>query len=179
MSDHNPLILSSDREQAHKSKTFCFETSWIKHQDFLPKVKEIWDRPILNKSSIDIWIIKIKRVKKFLTSWGKSLRGHTRKYKKILQEELLVLEQKEETQPLPSHLLNRKTFIQTELLKLMEEEDLYWHKRSNSNWLLRGDNNIDFFHRVVNGKKRKNTIFSLQGEDATIEGDDLIREHAT
>lgn len=61
----------------------------------------------------------------------------------------------------------------------MEEEELYWHKISNSNWLLKGDTNSDFFHRMANRKKRKNTIFSSQNEDSVIEGDDRIREQAT
>lgn len=46
-----------------------------------------------------------------------SLKGHPRKYKNILQEELLKIEKEEEDLILPSHLLERKTFIQTELLK--------------------------------------------------------------
>jgi hypothetical protein len=61
-----------------------------------------------------------------------SLKGHPRKYKNILQEELLKIEKEEEDLILPSHLLERKTFIQTELLRLLAEEELYWHKRSNS-----------------------------------------------
>lgn len=107
------------------------------------------------------------------------LRGHTKKYRKILQDELEKLEILEETQALPSGLLDRKSFIQAELLKLLEEEETYWHKRSSLNWLLKGDNNTDFFHRIANGKKRKNTIFCLQNENEQIEGDEKILEHAT
>jgi len=42
----------------------------------------------------------------------------------------------------------------------MEEEESYWYKRSNSMWLLKGDNNTAFFHRMANGKKGR-TRFSL------------------
>lgn len=179
LSDHNPLILCTEQEQATKKKAFCFETSWLKHHDFLPKIHEIWGKHIQGKNAIETWIIKIKRVKKFLKGWGQSLRGHTRKFKQILQEELLELEKMEETNTLPSSLLARKTFIQTELLKIQEDEEMYWHKRSNSEWLLRGDNNTNFFHRVANGKKRKNTIFSIQENGKTIEREEEILDHAT
>jgi hypothetical protein len=54
------------------------------------------------------------RVKKFLKGWGQSLKGHTRKYKLILKEELESLEKQEEELRLSADLLNRKTFIQTE-----------------------------------------------------------------
>jgi hypothetical protein len=45
------------------------------------------------------------------------------------------------------------------LLKLAEEEELYWHKRSNENWLLQGDNNTYFFHKKASGKRGR-TLFS-------------------
>jgi hypothetical protein len=35
------------------------------------------------------------------------------------------LEKKEEESILPAELLDKKTFIQTELMRLMEEEELY------------------------------------------------------
>ena len=85
----------------------------------------------------------------------------------------------EELSCLSTKNLDKKTFIQTELQKIQEEEEEYWHKRSNLNWLLKGDNNTDYFHKIANGKKRKNTIFSLQHEGESIEEDGKILEHAT
>lgn len=158
---------------------FCFETSWLQHAEFSMKVGEIWSRKVTAKSTIDIWCIKMNRVKKFLKGWGQSFKGHTRTYKGILKEELENLEKIEEDNFLDAEKLNRKTFIQFELLRLLEEEESYWHKRANSTWLLKGDSNTAFFHRVANGKKRKNTIFSLKHEDQTIEGDEALVDHAT
>ena len=145
LSDHNPLVLCTDQEKVKKSKAFCFETSWLKQPDFLPKITEIWEDHVVGASTVDRWIIKIKRVKKFLKGWGLSLKGHTRKYRRILREELSKLEKIEEDGMLPALLLERKTFIQSEILRLLEEEELYWHKRSNLTWLLKGDNNTGFF----------------------------------
>jgi endonuclease/exonuclease/phosphatase family metal-dependent hydrolase len=39
LSDHNPLLLCTEQFTHKKSKAFCFETSWLKHQEFLPKNK--------------------------------------------------------------------------------------------------------------------------------------------
>jgi hypothetical protein len=50
--------------------------------------------------------------------------------------------------------------ITGELMKILEEEELYWYKRAHEKWLYEGDGNTEFFHRVANGRKRKNTIFS-------------------
>ena len=133
MSDHNPLLLCTDQERVRKTKPFCFENDWLKHQDFVPKIKEIWERQIRCANAVDRWCIKINRVKKFLKRWGQSRRGHNKKYRSILQEELLTLEKLEESDSLPRHLQERKTFIQTEMHRLLEEEEAYWHKRSNMN----------------------------------------------
>jgi exonuclease III len=179
MSDHNPLIVRTDNSQIIGARPFCFETAWLHHADLKKKVNEIWKKKVTAKSNIDAWCIKMDRVKKFLKGWGHSLKGHTRKYKNILKEELEKLEKLEEDFILDAENLNRKTFIHSELLRIMEEEEIYWHKRSNNNWLLKGDCNTAFFHRVANGKKRKNTIFSLNHNDQVIEGDDALVEHAT
>ena len=46
-------------------------------------------------------------------------------------------------------------------------------------WLLKGDSNTTFFHRIANGEKKENTIFSLNHNDQVIEGDAALVEHAT
>lgn len=67
----------------------------------------------------------------------------------------------------------------SELMKIMGEEELHWHKRSHERWLLKGGNNTDYFHRIGNGWKRKNTIFSLQDGEHIIVGDRALLDHAT
>ena len=64
MSDHNPLLLCSDQEKVQTSRPFCFETSWIKHQEFIPKITEIWTKNVKVDKATEIWSIKLKRVKK-------------------------------------------------------------------------------------------------------------------
>jgi len=44
---------------------------------------------------------------------------------------------------------------------------------------LYGDNNTSYFHKIANGRKRKNTIISLEHEGNVIEGDDDMLNHAT
>jgi hypothetical protein len=62
---------------------------------------------------------------------------------------------------------------------LLEEEELYWYNRSHDVWLLYGDLNTKYFHRVASGRKRKNTILSLEHDGTTIEGDENLLSHAT
>lgn len=170
MSDHNPLVYNSELTVEQKSKPFCFETLWVQHPDFKQKIKNIWNEPVTAKNVVSTWSIKMNRVKFFLKGWGQNLKGETRKYKQMLKDELMALEALEEIDYLPTPLLERKHVLQVELMKLLNDEELYWHKRVSATWLLKGDNNTSFFHRVANGRKRKNTTFSLQHEDGVIEG---------
>lgn len=107
------------------------------------------------KNAVNRWYIKLNRVKKFLKGWGLNLKDHTIRYKNLLQKELLEIEKMEELNSLSAPLLERKTFIQSELHRILEGQEEYWHKRLNLNWLLKRDNNKDFFHKVANGKKGK------------------------
>jgi mannosylglycoprotein endo-beta-mannosidase len=75
--------------------------------------------------------------------------------------------------------MHRKVQLNEELYKMMEEEELYWHKRSHEKWIHEGDNNTEYFHMVANGRKRKNTIISLTSDDGKIEGDDNLLKYAT
>jgi hypothetical protein len=54
-----------------------------------------------------------------LKGWGSSLKGHARKYRMNLKEELAEIERLEEETILPTILLDRKTCLQAELLKIM------------------------------------------------------------
>jgi hypothetical protein len=43
--------------------------------------------------------------------------------------------------------------LKAKLLHILDDEELYWYKRSHATWLLKGDNNTEYFHRIANGKK--------------------------
>lgn len=78
-----------------------------------------------------------------------------------------------------SHDFAKERSASTALLKIYGRRGKLLHRRANSNWLLKGDNNTEYFHIIINGKKRKNTIFCLQRENGNIEGDEQMSDHAT
>jgi hypothetical protein len=96
-----------------------------------------------------------------------------------LNEEIMVLENLEEVAPLTEEQVKLRNALKTELWKILDDEEMYWHKRCLETWLLKGDNNTNFFHKVANGRKRQQTIFSLSDRDKRIVGDDNLFEHAT
>jgi hypothetical protein len=51
------------------------------------------------------------------------------------------LEQIEEMMHLNEAQLRKRSSLEAELMRILDEEEEYWFKRSHENWLLKGDNN--------------------------------------
>jgi hypothetical protein len=105
-----------------------------------------------------------------LKGWGFNISGNRKKRTKEIQEELDSMELLEEQGVLSNLQVKKKIEMMVEFLRLMEEE-LYWYRRCYETWLLKGDNNSEFFHRIANGSKRRQTIFSLQDGDVLVQGE--------
>lgn len=73
----------------------------------------------------------------------------------------------------------RKLDILVELNNMYVEEELHWHHMSNERWLLKGNNNTDFFHKVANGRRRKNSMVSLECGSTVVERTKNLLAHAT
>jgi hypothetical protein len=106
-----------------------------------------------------------------LKGWGFNISGNRKKRTKEIQEELDSMELLEEQGALSDLQVKKKIEMMVEFLRLMEEEELYWYRRCYETWLLKGDNNSEFFHRIANGSKRRQTIFSLQDGDVLVQGE--------
>jgi hypothetical protein len=68
----------------------------------------------------------------------------------------MEFEVKEETNPLSKSEIRERPALKSEMLHILDEEEMYWYKRSHETWFLKGDNNTSYFHKVANGKKGSN-----------------------
>jgi hypothetical protein len=55
----------------------------------------------------------------------------------------------EEIVGLTDNQIDRKLWLICENLKILQQEELYWYKRSHETWLLKGDCNTSFFFTNV------------------------------
>uniref|UniRef100_A0A453Q9N7 Uncharacterized protein n=1 Tax=Aegilops tauschii subsp. strangulata TaxID=200361 RepID=A0A453Q9N7_AEGTS len=123
--------------------------------------------------------IKLKRYKTYFKGWGSDKYGHDKKRKEDLRMELAMLEELEEEHMLPPDLYSRKVDVNAELYELLVNEEIFWLQQSHERWLLKGDLNTDYYHKIANGRKRKNTIQSLKAGETVIEGTNNLIAHAT
>ena len=93
--------------------------------------------------------------------------------------ELDLLENLEDDHELSYDEFVRKTNIQTELYEMYEEEESYWHQRAHARWLLQGDMNTSYFHKIANGRRRKKSVHSFDDNGVIVEGTDNLLKHAT
>jgi hypothetical protein len=84
-------------------------------------------------------------VKKFLKGWGYNRSGNNRRRRREIESNLCELEQIEENGILSETQIRNRFIWKTELLTMMEEEERYWFQRCHETWLLKGDNNTEFF----------------------------------
>jgi hypothetical protein len=93
--------------------------------------------------------------------------------------ELKKLEEKEETNPLSCQENMKRNALLSELHQLLDEEELFWYRRCDETWLLKGDNNTECFHRCANGRRRKQSIFSLEDGENKVSGTENLLRHDT
>jgi hypothetical protein len=97
-----------------------------------------------------------------MKGWGFNLVGTQKKGKKEIQEELLDLEILEEKGALDDDQHRKKVEMTIELHQILENENLYWYKRSHETWLLKGGGGtIHNFFIVWQMGKEGNKLFSL------------------
>jgi hypothetical protein len=79
-----------------RKKGVKFDLSWLKNKGFLPKVAEIWGKPVSRSDHIVVLNIKLKRFKMFFKGWGSIFFGYLKKKKIELRLDLEKLENMEE-----------------------------------------------------------------------------------
>jgi hypothetical protein len=72
---------------------------------------------------------------------------------------------------------NERIGLEDELESFIRLEEIYWKQRSGQKWVLEGDANTNFFHQFANGRRRKNTITSLDSDQGEIRGQKEITYH--
>ncbi|XP_020110396.1 uncharacterized protein LOC109725565 [Ananas comosus] len=67
--------------------------------------------------------------------------------------------------PFNKETLDKRAELKSQLLLILEEEEILWKTRAKQRWLKEGDGNTKFFHAVANGRKRSNTIVAIEDDN--------------
>jgi len=89
------------------------------------------------------------------------------------------IDKKVETEDISDDLWMKRYELENKLEEIYQQEELHWKQRGDLTWLLEGDSNTKFYHQFANGRRRKNTIISLETDQEEIKTQEEIMIHAT
>ena len=179
ISDHTPLLPSTNNPSPTYQPQFKFELSWLLRDGFCDMVKNVWQETVVNGSPIERWQTKIRKLRQHLRGWARNVSGTYKKEKKDILNKLDDLDKKAESATLSQPELDLKHVLNVKLAELLREEELKWYQRAKAKHLLEGDANTKYYHLLANGRHRKTRIFQLEDGNSTITGDAQLKGHIT
>ena len=121
-SDQFPIILEL-RDVSRGKRPFKFENMWLKAEGFVDLVKQWWDSYVFQGTPSFVLACKLKALKMNLKTWNEEVFGNIDSNKRMLLDELRMLDGFEESRALDLEEFIRKAEVVRELEKctLMEE----------------------------------------------------------
>lgn len=141
--------------------SFKFSNAWLNLPSFESLLKSWWSKnPIIGWPGHG-FILKLKNFKKEIKGWSGNTYGKSKEHKHGLISELNRLDALEELGQLYEALCTYRTIIPADHLTIAARDDALWRQRCKVTWLIEGDENTTFFHRIVAANKRKNYIADI------------------
>ncbi|RLN23448.1 hypothetical protein C2845_PM07G29970 [Panicum miliaceum] len=182
-SDHCSIVLDTGEQGVPRPNYFFFERQWLLKPDFQAMVAGKWLESCINRPetcySITGWHGSLGFLRQFLKGWNLQQLGEQKKTRSMLLSQLDEIDKLAESRELSADIWEKRYKLEDELENIYQMEAIYWQQRGSDMWVLEGDANTQFLHQHANGRRRKNTIVSLELEGVEIRSqEDLIR-HVT
>ncbi|XP_057775115.1 uncharacterized protein LOC130994097 [Salvia miltiorrhiza] len=164
-SDHCPVVLCLEKicdERSFRPKPFRFEAMWLKHESFKETCERLWESGGVVKTA--------EEVKKKIDDIGYALKLWEKMNLEMLKSDALRLEKRWMNFKMLVSMRRTGTHkkkLEDELDELSKKEELMWKQRSKADWLAEGDRNTGFFHKVAEGRKKRNHIREIKCVDGT------------
>jgi hypothetical protein len=102
----------------------------------------------------------LKGVANSLNDWNCNVLGDLQKRLKKLEKEL----EKCRRRHISQENVGLEAVLRYRVDRIEEQIDIYWKQRAHTNWLLKGDRNMIFFHHACSERRKKNRIGRLKKE---------------
>jgi hypothetical protein len=175
-SDHKPILLEFTKDSSLGPIPFRFSPSWIQHEDFHDLVNRVWKIPVTG-SPFFVWEEKLRRMKRALKDWAKSLKSPAAQRVEAQQQLEIHQLSMEEGNPNPNSL-EKETTLHRKLHAACREEEDYWRQKSRSLWLKAGDKNTNFFHKQAEARKQFNSVKEIHSQNQIVNDFESIKQAA-
>ena len=151
---------------------------WLKTDGFNDRVHSWWNRYSFSGTPSFVLAKKLKALKEDIIKWNRSEFGNVERQKKDLLEALKLLDVKEEELGLSEVELGERALLRSQIQNLLSLEEVSWRQKSRMLCIKEGDNNIKFFHKVANSRRRYNHISMLEVNGVTYEDESEMADQA-
>lgn len=159
-SNHNPILLDTQREINGRARPFRFEAMWTKDVSSNEVVENAWQLQVEGSQSFKL-LRKIEQGKKKLKIWNQKHFGYAKTRIKELEKRIAELQDQDPTR----ENLENEAALCLELDKWLEKEEVKWKQKSRELWLKEGDRNTKFFHLTTLVRRRRNFIAEIKDDD--------------
>ncbi|GKV14959.1 hypothetical protein SLEP1_g25757 [Rubroshorea leprosula] len=167
--DHCPILLKSEKVD-WGPKPFKFFNSWMDQPRCIEIIRNAWKSCVVKGGYGLRFKEKLKFTKNALKKWdGSSMTNVDRRIMET-KKEIEEIDKKGENGLLNHTDVERRRGCFIDLWNNLKIKENMWQQKSRKMWIKEGDANTKFFHRSVNGRRRRNEICSI-----TVEGKQLTR----
>lgn len=165
VSDHCPLLLVGCRT-VQKFRGFRFEEFWPRIGGYHDTVAATWQKNLQISNPFLRLHIKLQRTSKALRGWSRKMIGRNKLILRATSKLIGILDVVQEHRPLSATEIRLKRDLQNRFLRLMAVEKLRAKQASRLTHIQAEEANAKLFYIQANGRRRKNTIHSLETESA-------------
>lgn len=160
ISDHSPTLVTLDPNLPSSKKPFKFFDFWADHEDFLPKVEEVWRKYIKGSPMFRV-CQKLRMLKPILKGLNKrefsDISIRVVHAKTTLENSQIKLDR----DPLNMDLQEKERTAYARFVALSKIEESLARQKSGVQWLSLGDRNSQFFFRNIKGNINRGRINSV------------------
>ncbi|CAN1238901.1 LINE-1 retrotransposable element ORF2 protein, partial [Linum grandiflorum] len=161
-SDHRAILLTSDKNKYGPKKYFSFDSRWISNVEADSIISNSWRSSNPKGSKLFMFHSKLKDLRHNLVEWQKS--GRTNSARKIIFLKDEINRIKLGTSTNWDLIRNLESKLEQEL----RLEDSYWKTKARNQWLLQGDRNTKYFHRIASFNRNKMHIAKLKDDKGDV-----------
>ncbi|XP_019451901.1 PREDICTED: uncharacterized protein LOC109354000 [Lupinus angustifolius] len=173
---HHPLLLNLGNDNSIRPSSFRFHKIWLQNEDCKRLVSHSWHTRVFG-CPMYILAQKLTILKHELKYWNKTVFGNIH-HKVILAKNNVEHIQNCIRDSDPStHLYQQEDLAQSELLKALIIEEIFWKEKARINWHNYGDRNITYFHKMAKIKHVTKAMSLIKSGDVLLTDHDAIGSH--
>ncbi|KAK9928967.1 hypothetical protein M0R45_026080 [Rubus argutus] len=175
-SDHCPVLLDTNIVKWGPAP-FRFENMWLEHPSFKENFKIWWEEESFQGWEGFKFMRKLRSLKQKIKVWSKEVFGEVGSEKKEVEILIKQLDTTEIRQGLNDNERSQREAARVRLDQIVFLDEIRWRQRAKFDWAKVGDSNTSFFHRVVNGRRKRSFIQKLEvGSGLVVEDESLIEK---